>query len=141
MKLAEALGAAIPETLPRIEGQRLELLWHDDYWDGPMSGLMRLDGDARVWFTLAEENEAPAEGRWYRRYWLVRLSAEQLDAVERRHALFREHIGGHTDYDELGDRDLRLRCAVPDWEAFRAATASIPELDQRQCEVFGWLEW
>lgn len=37
--------------LPRVSWESVRLLWHSDFWDGPLSGLCSYSGNPAVgWF-------------------------------------------------------------------------------------------
>lgn len=84
--------------VPRIGRGDVRLLWHDGYWDGPMSGLLVFQGE-ECWFEMVAESETET---WYRRFAIVRLSPEQLAEERRWHELFQRFVGTHTDYSESG---------------------------------------
>jgi hypothetical protein len=58
---------------PELDGVRL--LWHADYWDGPLAGLARHNGQD-YWFEVEvfDWDDPPAE----RRYLLYSLTEEEL---------------------------------------------------------------
>ena len=122
----------------RVSGGRVRLIWVDNFWDGPLSGLAEFDASP-VWFHFAnEENEDDAS--WFRRFYLVRLSSTRLAEARARHAAFQRHVGTHCDYGEDGQRDLSQVRPGNDWSEFYDAYP--PELveDYGACEVVGWFE-
>jgi hypothetical protein len=117
----------------------VRLLWHSDFWDGPRSGMLELDGE-RCWFEVVAENDDEPLRGWYRRFVVVRLTPAQLAEEERWHELFRENVGGHTDYGASGTRpvgDLRPR---EQWREFYDAYERRQPLDLSDNEVLGWFE-
>ncbi|HVV99369.1 MAG TPA: hypothetical protein VHB77_03450, partial [Planctomycetaceae bacterium] len=51
---------AIPDAyqrVPRIEMSDVRWLWHSEYWDGAISGML-LYQDAQCWFERFAENDA-----------------------------------------------------------------------------------
>ncbi len=74
--------------------QNLVMLWHENYYDGPLSGMADFNG-TMVWFDLEDENEDR-----YRTYNLYRLTDEERDVFCRHHKEFQEKVGTHCDYGE-----------------------------------------
>lgn len=106
------------------------LLWHCNYWDGPLSGVMLWKGEkcwfqsvndisVRVDFTpdetedwrkiCSEEgfqfrlNEC-AEYENHRIFQVYRIPVDEMQKIEEEHALFEQYVGTHTSYDENGNR-------------------------------------
>jgi len=72
----------------------LELMWHENYYDGPLSGVAKLNGQY-VWMELMEEDEETGE----RLFGLYTMPVERKAEVFRRHKLFQEMVGYHCDHD------------------------------------------
>ena len=87
-----------PARTRRIAREEVRFLWHCDFWDGPINGVC-VYKDERCWFDAGPDADADLSDS-PRRYALFRLSPEQLADEEYWHALFREHVGTHGDYDE-----------------------------------------
>ncbi len=102
MKRLADLATGCYADLPRIDRQDVRLLWHSDFWDVPLSGLVLYRGK-KYWFQTARDTPPDATDKIV--YVLVELSAQQLQIEEHWHALFRQKVGPHTDYDEQGHRD------------------------------------
>lgn len=128
------LAGAAPELAPallRHEGpyQPLRLLWHSNYWDGPLSGLALLDGREKVWVeAVVNDPRAP------RIFTVYRVPEALLAEREKWHDLFRKHVGGHTDYTESGTivgRPLHSGREAADrlfFAPYKAAVAANPNL-------------
>jgi hypothetical protein len=89
------------------------ILWHSGWYDGPLNGIALCDGREH-WFEAVDFEHAPAVYR----YELYPLSDDEIEHEREIHACFREHVGGHTDYDENGKRiwgELRPR---EQWQRF-----------------------
>lgn len=71
----------------------LDMLWHSNYWDGPLSGMARYNGE-EVWFNCISEEE-----NGDRIFGLYRLSKEDHAELTYRHELFRDMVGHHCDHD------------------------------------------
>jgi hypothetical protein len=85
-------------------------IYHSGYYDGPLSGMVRLADGREVWAECIEEchhydedlefTDARTLCGFYRRYQLWRLSDESRAIEAERHADFRRWVGTHTDRDE-----------------------------------------
>ncbi len=42
-------------VVPQVSREAVRLIWHSDFWDGPQSGLLELNGE-RYWFQVIAEN-------------------------------------------------------------------------------------
>lgn len=136
--LAEIQERGWYESLPQIERADVRLLWHHDFWDGPVSGMVLYRG-ALCWCQMVAENDADA-GDWYRRFAVIRLSDEQQTEEQRWHELFREKVGRHTDYDEEGQRLIGGLEPRDQWPAFYDAYRERTPPDFSANEVMGWFE-
>lgn len=76
---------------PRVEAAASEvrLIWHSDFYDGPLSGLAEWQGQ-RYWFKREYDSD---ELRLYA------LTPDELAHEEAVHEAFRTHVGTHCDYD------------------------------------------
>ena len=72
----------------------LELVWHENYYDGPLSGVAKMNGEY-VWMELIEEDEVSGD----RLFGLYSMKPEHKAEVFRRHKLFQECVGYHCDHD------------------------------------------
>jgi len=122
------------KELREENGGQTRLLWHENYWDGPLTGVMLWEGE-KCWFETYEDDfvERPLTEEeikdWadflkipveevdeedkidyepYRRYNVYRIPKETMEAIEYNHNLFRKYVGTHTDYDENGLRHHNL---------------------------------
>jgi hypothetical protein len=126
-------------AVPQVSREDVRLLWHSDYWDGPRSGMLELNGE-RCWFQVIAENEDEDLHGWYRRFVVVRLTADQLAEEDRWHALFRENVGWHNDYVAgLPGRYEGLR-PREQWQAFYDPYKNRVPLDLSSDEVLAWFE-
>jgi hypothetical protein len=126
--------------LPQIPRSELQLLWHADYWDGPRSGLVLYRGE-RCWFEVVAENDDEDEPYvCWRLFAVLRLTPDPLAEEERWHALFREKVGTHTDYDASGVRHVgQLRPQKEGWDFYAAWAARTP-MNPDDNEVLGWFD-
>jgi hypothetical protein len=68
------------------------MLWHSNYWDGPLSGMAEYRGEM-VWFECTRGVDAKE-----RTFALYRPPLAERRELCRRHALFRKMVGKHCDY-------------------------------------------
>jgi hypothetical protein len=95
--LRELVGEGIVNEIvarhPKIPAEDVQILWHDHFWDGPLSGVC-LYGEAKHYYRCIEEAD---EGPWYRRFALYALTPGQAADEEAWHELFREKVGTHWE--------------------------------------------
>lgn len=118
----------------RIPLSEIRLLWHADFWDGPLSGMLRYAGE-ECWFEVLESETALA-----RRYAVLRLSPSQRADEERWHDLFRRHVGHNCSYDENNKRIPGLVHPREEWHHFYGAQAKRIKPEYVGNEVLGWFE-
>jgi len=82
---------------------KIKILWHEDYYDGPVSGYVTLNGN-EGYYVSCMATEWPAEHCDRRLYLVFRLDTAQTSHVKQEHSLFQEFVGTHTDYDSNGRR-------------------------------------
>ena len=112
---------------PDLAG-RVQMLWHANYWDGPLSGYVEVDGEPGYWVECIQDywnerpqkvneddgcqdedgswscEDCPGDGtctmtEWDRVYLVYKLDPDQDQWQLKRHAKFRKYVGTHTDYD------------------------------------------
>lgn len=105
------------------------ILWHHDYWDGPLSGIALFNGE-RVWFSMNSEDGYLARRRTYKLY---RLTPELLALKEHWHSLFVKHVGNHTEYGADNKRIAGSVCSRKNaalfYEPYKLAKAADPRLE------------
>ena len=87
-----------PAGICEVKG--VKLLWHSDYWDGPLSGMCLVAGERLLFECLDDEN------RNVRIFGLYRLSADDLALEEKINKVFCEKVGTHCNYDETGKQSF-----------------------------------
>src|SRR6202012_5197767 len=97
--------------LPFKEREKdFEVLWHSNYWDGMLSGVIKM-GDREYWIECVLDGVcalSPEPDVGYvngRNFAIVQLTDEQIQELYRRHTDFQESVGRHTDYTK-GSRTL-----------------------------------
>lgn len=120
------------DTLRATSDGKTRILYHLDFWDGPITGVMLWDNEKAFFKGTAEaiydgveilSNEALAneekelkklnlkytmsdlqEKVSYRPFNVYRIPEDNMQAIEADHKRFQEHVGLHTDYNEQGKR-------------------------------------
>jgi hypothetical protein len=121
---------------PRVGNVRL--LWHADYWDGPLCGLAHHNG-RDYWFAVEpfDPDDPPAE--W--RYFLYPLSDEELEDEREWHREFQKYVGTHTDYDANGNvDDSGVKWGADSWKFYdESAMRAVPDYTSRP--PIAWFTW
>ena len=114
-------------SLPKLPKTFVRLLWHSDYWDGPLSGLLEYEGK-KYWYAKCDENDA--DESWYRRFLTIELSEEQIAEEEHWHKLFQQHV-------RPGPHKLRPK---EEWRLFYEPYKARTPRDLEGNQVIGWFE-
>ena len=84
------------------------LLWHSNYYDGVLSGVVLYENKPH-WIDLAIEDDSGIydestgectygpEGDWFRKFWIYELDHNNCVRLFSEHGLFQGHVGLHTD--------------------------------------------
>lgn len=88
--------------LPKINEKDLKFLWYNDWWDGPISGMLTYQ-NKKYWFDILSEDGSSPDV-YYRRYLIIELSEEQVKHKEYWHDLWVEGMGSNSVPDENGIR-------------------------------------
>ncbi len=94
------------EIVPEVSER---MLWHNEFWDGPLDGVCEVDGVPH-WFKCANAEESG---------WPIYLVYEMLpgewEAERLHHEVWAETVGRHTEdiYDEQRRRHRRERFRAP----------------------------
>ena len=139
MNYTEATRGNSYQSLPKLDRSELSLLWYSDFWDGPKSGLLLLQG-GKYWFQMFEESQDPDLADFYRRFLVVELTEEQLSEEEQWHALFQEKVGRHTDYGLNRREELAKLRPRHIQEEFYSLYRERKPLDINSNPVVGWFE-
>lgn len=87
---------ATGKLLPK---KAIRLLWHSDYYDGPISGVALYD--YKFYYYLIEYEDRLTSPRIYAGY---KLTTEQFKDLLLKHELWRIIGGHHCDYDPHNNR-------------------------------------
>lgn len=132
------LEPTIIETYPQIPRSEVKLLWHCEFRDGPLSGMLRYAGEM-CWYAMIIENENDGES-WYRRFAVIHLTPDQLADEQYWHDLFRQHVGTHTDYGVDERRTLGAVLPKAGWHQFYNKYNERIKTDYSTRPVLGWFE-
>ena len=94
----------------------IRLLWHQRFWDGPLTGVGEDDDGNRYWMSVTPDTEHTT----HRVYEWFLLTEDEFALVEARHQTWRDQVGLHCDYVYIDGRRQR------------AAAFTAPE---------GWHDW
>lgn len=137
-------------NLTQIDEKDVKLLWHNAYYDGPLSGIL-LYRSKMHWFQIFEplrtdevRNRVDKEGViWsdhFTRYLVVELSEEQVKEEVHWHELFQQKVGTHTDYDNSGQRIIGEVKPREMWNEFYEPYKLRRPSDLSNNIVIGWFE-
>jgi len=150
----------LPETKEIVDNCRkykmhdeVDWLWHSDYYDGPISGMMEIKATGQkvwaIWIDEADWVEQYGPGPndcdriVVRIYALYELTPKQQETEEYWHELFELCVGEHTSYDASG----KPKADTPHYtqESFHFFYARQKkdhvDLDLRESKLIGWFEW
>lgn len=69
-----------------------KMLWYENWYDGPTDGVCEFEGE-KFWFVWTD-----GEDDHTRIYAVTRIDPEVLAEMVRRHEIYRDICGPHTDY-------------------------------------------
>ncbi len=131
MKFGE-LQSSDTKRLEEICRDNLTILWVNDYYDGPISGMANFRG-ARYLFEMIDRGLIGGEEE-HRDYWLIALDEHQLQEEKEWHELFCQNVGTHFDY--TGRSSLPPRQV--DMEAFYEPYKKRVPPNYKDNDVVGW---
>lgn len=77
----------------------IKLIWHDDYYDGPLSGACSINGK-KYYFKISHEHYNT--NTRVRIFSIIDLGKEEWRIITNDHLLFRRFVGEHCDYTDDG---------------------------------------
>jgi hypothetical protein len=137
MLLSELSGPKDYLGLPHLNKRDIRILWHSDFWDMPVNGLLLYQGE-RYWFQASEDVRYNDAANVI--YLVIQLSRQQVEEQEHWHDLFRQKVGTHTDYDEHGNRDMSAQKPRSTHREFYDVYDKRNKLDLTSNQVIGWVE-
>jgi len=93
VKLKELIKTKDYNGIPKIR-DKIEVVYHSDYWDGIICGVVRIKGEI-LWLEMIEENEEL--NSWYRKFAVLRLSKSQIKTEFAVHRDFQKYVGTNCD--------------------------------------------
>jgi hypothetical protein len=131
MRYYDLMLSKDPAGLPQINKNAFRILWCDDWYDGPISGLL-LYQDRRYLFATFDELD---DGT--RRLFVFEPSKEELRQEEDWHRLFVQKVGSHYTYlDAKG-----IECTPEQWREFYDVYEKRAKPDYSDNSVIGWFEF
>jgi hypothetical protein len=133
----KTLGELAPDELSKvaeIPAMAVRVLWVDDFYDGPLSGIAEWGG-RRFRFDMTDRSALGQEDG-PRRYWLITLSPEQLKEEERWQNLFCTHVWTGFDYSGRPENRAPASEHSKFYELYAART--VPDYSGN--EVVGWFQ-
>lgn len=117
-------------------GQPISLVYHNNYWDGPLSGVCKIE-DKRYYFKCVHDYyDSPRNMRIYAVY---ELSNEEWKEEDYWHKLFEDNVGTHTNYE----KNKRIGAVKPQemWENFYGpAKTAVRKWREQAREVLGYFD-
>lgn len=117
------------------EQPNLEMLWHCNYYDGPLSGMAKYDGEY-VWFKCTYEDDYGDSV-----YTLYELDNDAYRELQRQHDIFREMVGHHVDHhpDTWSTHKCEDREIIKKY--YDEVGPNFPEVDATKGKVLGTAHW
>ena len=127
------------KTHPVLNKSGMKLCWHNNYWDGPISGILEYNG-GRYYFDQCDEWDGVDQSgdAWYRRFLLYELTKEQMDEELYFHDLFQKYVGTHTDYNNDGKRQIGATKPRELWDNYYNEEKNRKKLDVKDNKIIGW---
>lgn len=119
----------------QIAKEAVRILWTDDFYDGPISGIAEWTGK-RYRFKLTDRNVIGSGEDLSRRYWLIALSQQQLRVEEYWQDLFCTHV--QTGFDYTGRP--KYRAPSSEYHKFYEPYVARAVPDYSRNEVVGWVQ-
>jgi hypothetical protein len=125
-KYSEDIEKELKQCWPRVMSHKL--LWHNNYYDGPLNGILEIDGQMCEFFIVAEakakicpkteecenlpdpeddtkeptclmgDGEHDCYADWHKYYAIVPLSDKEYKELENQQMLFEKYVGNNNTY-------------------------------------------
>lgn len=126
-------------------------LWSSGWYDGPLSGMVKLDSE-KYWVEFFDEEEwtesygsEPQEADMFRAsfFAILKLTNEQQKSEEYWHELFRICVSKRSDYDEFGNRSTQKVHGTNAMQRFYYTRRKMnyKELDLSESTLVGWFKY
>jgi len=125
---------------PEISAGSVKWLWHSNYWDGPLNGMVKIK-DNEYWVEYFDETTSHVVEP-LRKYAVFKLTPEQQESEEFWHELFRVCVGHHSTYDDNGRRYSFASSGTKFSMSFFYGRhrKDKKELDFSKAELIGWFK-
>jgi hypothetical protein len=120
------------ETIREFSREDVHILWVNDFYVLPLQGVAEVEG-GRCLFEIVDRDSLGREDE-SKKYWLIALSAEQLQEEEVWHGLFCRKVGTH--FDHTGRAAPQPEQVCPE-EFYGSYGLRVPQ-DYADNEVVGW---
>ena len=143
-----------------LKNSNTRILYHMNYYDGPISGVCLYEGkkyyfdtiDEVVeewtmndiqWFKHCTENlkhgleinkEDRIQSNWYRIFAIFETPEESMEIIEEDHKLFQKYVGNHCNYDEFGCRNGTVK-ENTEWSKYYKAKKKDPKIDVKNWKI------
>lgn len=87
----------------------VRILWHSNYYDGPLSGIAEYKGEKVLFNCKKEYSTKKLYDKLFRAYELYRLTPEQWKEISYWHEEFRLFVGTHCDYKYDDNKEIFSR--------------------------------
>jgi hypothetical protein len=81
----------------QINLNEIKVLWDNDWYDGPLCGILLYDNN-KYYYHVDQENNSLVDKSWYRLFFIYKLTPEQVIKEEERQKCFRENVNSYHDY-------------------------------------------
>jgi len=114
----------------------LEMLWHQDYYDRPLSGVAKYNGNC-VWFQIANDSDI-LEKNDCDTFNLHELSNECLENLINMHECFCKYVGNHTNHHP----DLYKKFTNSNSKRMnKFYKTKFPKIDPKKGKIIGQFPW
>lgn len=111
----------------RMVNPNNKVLYHLNYWDGPISGICLWNNEKQYFEMCNDEYEI-------RIYNVYDTPPNIIDKIENNHILFRKYVGTHTDYID-GYRHYNIKPLVNHKKFYSLGLSS--KVDCKELKVIG----
>lgn len=132
------------KQLPRLLKSQVGWLWISDFWDGPLSGMVKYHGSWYWCFCFCENDgifkkKNKSQNTWFRRFLIVELTVEQIAGEKYWNDLFCEHVRTNTTaYEARKDKNME---PTNNHKLFYESYSKRAEPDYSKNEAIGWVEY
>jgi hypothetical protein len=113
------------------------MLWHSNYYDGPLSGLAVYKGK-KVWFDCIQDEYDNLFN--IRVFGLYELSDEELEDEESWHQFFCDNVGRHTNYVDGKREACSAKYTQESFDRFYKAAEKRPKRDYTKNRLIAELD-